>query len=451
MKCFVRKEKKSTKKYNKKMFVCSALALTLCGSLLLTSYLFPESLYRPIPYGEGESAVSSAIEEVLSESESEEASEPQVMQVEAAEVESEPEFSWNEEALEEKTLYVLELGTVKAEPREEAETVSELAKDSEVIVVAKTDNGYYKTKDGGFIAVAALTETAPKFEWSEEAVSKTMMVTVNCKKRLEPRANAQTDGLLVATTVVNIVAKTDKGYYKTDDNIFVSEEYLVDAEISEKQEEESADTADTAKPETPAAPPAAENSSTPSGGNTVVHDGTVKGILNAAPLNPTSTGFAHVDQKIKEVFNQIGIYNMSDTYSKVKAIYDYLIYNTSYGSASYPSAGYGDLTEGSKGYIAWGAMRCLDIHVARCNQYTAAFIAMVRMIGLDAGYIDGMTSASGGGMVGHVWAEVYIGGQTYVFDPQVEDNMTSGTIRYARFCKTYQQVAGRYSNARRLG
>lgn len=438
MKSLTQKEKKSIKIYTKKMMICSALALTLCGSLLLTSYLFPDSLYRPISYGEGESA------SVVSEE-----TQVQAMELSVKETPSEPAFTWSEEAMEETVFYALEDCSIIAEPREDAESLSQVTKDSKITVTAKTDNGYYKLKDGGFVATALVTDVAPKFEWKEEAVSKTMMVTVNCKKRLEPRTDAATDGLIVATTIVNIVAVTDQGFYKTDENIYISEEYLVEAE-------QPTETAEQFSQETQASSSSSSQNQTvvqeqPVVTPPVVHDGTVKGILNAAPLNPQSTGFAHVDQKIQQVFNQIGIYNMPDTYSKVKAIYDYLIYNTSYGSANYPSAGYGDLTEGSKGYIAWGAMRCLDIHVARCNQYTAAFIAMVRMIGLDAGYIDGMTSASGGGMVGHVWAEVYIGGQTYVFDPQVEDNMTSGTIQYARFCKTYQQVSGRYSGGTRLG
>ena len=65
------------------------------------------------------------------------------------------------------------------------------------------------------------------------------------------------------------------------------------------------------------------------------------------------------------------------------------------------------------------------------------------MIGLDSAYVSGSTHASGGGYTGHNWVEVYIGGQTYVFDPQVEDNISGGGT-YQRFCKTYAQVPGKY-------
>lgn len=166
--------------------------------------------------------------------------------------------------------------------------------------------------------------------------------------------------------------------------------------------------------------------------------------MNSAPLNPRSTGYASTDAKIQEIFNQIFTSGMS-TYDKVKACYDYIIYNTSYARGAYvSSAGFGNPSEGNNdAYIAWGALSCLTLGKGSCNTYSCAFIAMMKMIGLDAAYVSGSTHASGGGYVGHNWVEVYIGGQTYVFDPQVEDNISGGGT-YQRFCKTYAQVSGKY-------
>ncbi len=268
------------------------------------------------------------------------------------------------------------------------------------------------------VSIATPVTVSAAFTWTETPTDKVMYLTDPCNRRQQPTTASKSFGVTPAGTAVHVVATTDKNFYKIEDGTFICSDYLVESVVSKQK----------------------------------VHNASIQEILNGATLNPKSTGFANVDQKIQEVFDQIGIDQMPDTYSKVKAIYDYLINTTSYGTNIYPSAGYGNVTEGSQGYIAWNAMALLDRHIGPCNKYTAAFIAMVETIGLDAGYIDGMTARAGGGKIGHVWAEVYIDGVTYVFDPQVEDNMTvNGNIRYDRFCKTYAQLGTKYSNQNRLG
>ena len=263
----------------------------------------------------------------------------------------------------------------------------------------------------------ATVSAASSFTWNETPTDKVMYLTEPCRRRQQPTTASANLGVLPAGSAVHIVAVTDQGFYKLEDGSYMTAQYMTESNPA----------------------------------STAV-SGSIQEILNSAPLNPQSTGVAKVDQKIQEVFQQLGIDSMPDTYSKVKAIYDYIINTTSYGTNVYPCVGYGDVTEGSKGYIAWNTMATLDRHIGPCNKYTSTFIAMVRMIGLDAGYIDGYCSRAGGGMTGHVWAEVYINGQTYIFDPQVEDNMTvNGNIRYDRFCKTTAQMGSRYGSHRRLG
>ena len=84
-------------------------------------------------------------------------------------------------------------------------------------------------------------------------------------------------------------------------------------------------------------------------------------------------------------------------------------------------------------------------HVGVCDDYTAAFVFMTRAIGLESYYQSGQTHKASGGYTGHAWCVMLIDGTQYVFDPQVEDNIAGGgKISYQRFCKTYDEVAGKY-------
>ncbi len=71
-------------------------------------------------------------------------------------------------------------------------------------------------------------------------------------------------------------------------------------------------------------------------------------------------------------------------------------------------------------------------------------MAMMRYIGFDATTVSGLTSMSGGGYGEHTWVEVTLDGTVYVFDPQVDDNMSGSSISHARFCKNYDEVSENY-------
>lgn len=170
-------------------------------------------------------------------------------------------------------------------------------------------------------------------------------------------------------------------------------------------------------------------------------DGKEAKILNSSILSPVATGFDPCDQLVGKVISEITTDDMT-TYGKTKAIYDYLINNCVYGfnarRGDYPRA-FG----GGQEYEA-RAYGMLTGHIGACNDYSAAFWAMTRYIGLDTHIVYGQTHRAGGGYTGHYWCETIIDGTTYVFDPQVEDNMTRGTIKYDRFCKTYDEMPGKY-------
>ena len=161
-------------------------------------------------------------------------------------------------------------------------------------------------------------------------------------------------------------------------------------------------------------------------------------ILNSAQLNPTPTGFEPCDRIVAYTLSRITTPEMS-TYAKVQACYDWLIVNCSYGD------NVNRLKYIDENYGAGRACGMLEGHVGACDDYSCAFAAMMRAIGLNCFTVYGQTSRADGGMTGHVWCAIDIDGEEYVFDPQVEDNIArGGDVYYYRFCKTYDEVYENY-------
>lgn len=177
-------------------------------------------------------------------------------------------------------------------------------------------------------------------------------------------------------------------------------------------------------------------------------DASAKSILNSAKLSPQKTGYKKVDDKVQALLDQFRKEGATDTYSQVKACYDWLIKNTSYGYATNSMLSATDKEFGQPCYspdMAYMAMGPLFDGVGVCDNYTAAFVVMTRAIGLESYSFGGQTRKAGGGYTGHAWAEITINGTDYIFDAQVEDNVAgSGAIRYLYFCKTETQMKNSY-------
>ena len=144
------------------------------------------------------------------------------------------------------------------------------------------------------------------------------------------------------------------------------------------------------------------------------------------------------------VLNQITSDNMT-TYEKVMACHDYLINSSSYGGKGETLM----IDEGIMSTFAcledYNAFLILNSHVGVCDDYTAAFVALTRAIGLESYIMGGQTTKASGGYTPHAWAVIFAGGQEYVFDPQIDDNLTKGgPISYIRFGKRYSEVPGKY-------
>lgn len=153
----------------------------------------------------------------------------------------------------------------------------------------------------------------------------------------------------------------------------------------------------------------------------------VKDRLNSAELKPKEFLKGKDDKILKKHLNKIIDDDMSN-FQKAKACYDYIINNTYY---SY--GGWGNAVES-----------VLENGYGTCTEYSYVYMAMMKYLGFDARTVDGSTAMAGGGYGCHMWVEVKLNGKTYVFDPQVEDDMSNGKINYYRFCKTYSEVSGSY-------
>lgn len=171
-------------------------------------------------------------------------------------------------------------------------------------------------------------------------------------------------------------------------------------------------------------------------------DSSAEGILNSVALNPGRSGFEPLDAVLDNLLPQILTADMN-TYQKVKACYDYLIQNCSYG-----------MNEGVNEYIEYyffgyadevSAYGMLTGHVGVCDDYSAAFAAMMKAVGLDCRVTGGQTTRTNGEYTPHAWCVMNLNGTEYIFDPQVEDNIAKGgAIQYYRFCKRYDEVPGKY-------
>ncbi len=155
---------------------------------------------------------------------------------------------------------------------------------------------------------------------------------------------------------------------------------------------------------------------------------TAESRLNNAVLSPDYCLTGEDDKLVRTYINKITNSSMTN-YQKAAAVYDYLIKNTYYA--------YGGWSEPYKSVLVNG--------FGTCTEYSRVLTAMLRYMGFNARTVDGYTAMAAGGYGYHMWTEVIINGQVYVMDANVDDDMSWGTyISHARFCKTYEEVAGNY-------
>lgn len=296
--------------------------------------------------------------------------------------------------------------TTEMETTTEIETTTELETTKEVETTTKEETTTVQETTTVEETTTALTVTA---------LDKTMYVKSSVNVRSGPSADYGKIGSLSKGKAVKVTGKSDQtGWYRIDYNGkvgYVSDSYLQADPLPEEETTKKQATG-------------------------------LESVINNAKLTPFRSDFTPAYEEIDKVFNSIFKDGMT-TYDKVKACYDYLIKNCSYGN--------NEVMMDYIDYYFYGynyevrSYGMLKGKIGVCDDYSATFATMMQAIGLNCYVVGGQTSKAGGGYTGHAWCEMNINGTIYVFDPQVEDNIAKGgTIKYYRFGKTYDQVPGKY-------
>lgn len=226
--------------------------------------------------------------------------------------------------------------------------------------------------------------------------------------------------------------KTGKGEAKE-----TPQEENTQAEVSE-----SASSSEASAPaeQTPASTPAPSPAPAPAPAQSVNNSGanmasltTAAARLNAAPLNPSYTPYAELNNIINQILSSQTNSSMS-TYQKVKACYMYIINTCSEGKIT---GSYSYKTGGWNMYAQALALFCE--HRGMCDCYSAGFCVLARAIGLNCSQVEGDIP----GFPDHDWCQVNINGTVYIFDVDVEED-TSYSGREHYFCKTYGELSEYY-------
>lgn len=144
-------------------------------------------------------------------------------------------------------------------------------------------------------------------------------------------------------------------------------------------------------------------------------------LLNSAKLYPVKTQYEPVDTMIDTLFAKILKGNMTQA-QKVRACYDYLAQNCSYRFGEHPDMSSRLYEFNEDREAVWLSYSILKDKIGVCDNFSAAFVVMLRRLGFEANLAHGQVGMTSGGYGAHTWVDVVLGGKHYIFDPQVENN-----------------------------
>lgn len=163
-------------------------------------------------------------------------------------------------------------------------------------------------------------------------------------------------------------------------------------------------------------------------------------VLDGAKLTPVRTGYRQLDEDVTVLLARITTPEMS-TSEKVKACYDWLVDNCRYEQQ------YLMFTEKTIRYSEFiRADKMLRDRYGVCDDYSNAFAALVRAIGLNCRVATGTTyDGPPNRFVGHAWNVITVDGTDYIFDAQVDNELArGGENMYYRYCKTEEEIGEYY-------
>lgn len=188
----------------------------------------------------------------------------------------------------------------------------------------------------------------------------------------------------------------------------------------------------------------------------------VKVLLNSAELHPQITGYEELDALMAQI---LAPYETADTYTRVKAAYDWAVLEIDYSWAPYSqnwAPAYDCFVPTYELTYDVGLQQAVPYEIANrsyhalkygegvCYDYAAVFALLARYIGIDAyvhtGYFT-LEAIFGGANCHHGWTELCINGKNYIFDPQRDYRLSwdgTSAIPYDYFGVPYEN-AWRYT------
>ena len=133
------------------------------------------------------------------------------------------------------------------------------------------------------------------------------------------------------------------------------------------------------------------------------------------------TGYSQLDSKIDGILNQIIQPTMADE-EKVKAIYDYLIFN--YEHKSDNNITMLDMSDPNPlQIVALGASHLFNDGYGVCDDFSAAFYVLAIRAGFECNIAGGSYINRDGTKMPHAWNQVKIGGEWFWVDVDVEGSV----------------------------
>lgn len=296
--------------------------------------------------------------------------------------------------------------TVSITTKPETTTSGTTAPETKAVTTADT-----KTTAPSTSAVTAVTTKKP--QWSEKKTDETLYVTVDCYERTGAYIGAPAGSVLKTGSKITVTAVTDTDYYKLKNGRYIHKDYTSKTKPSE-----------TAKPAVSS--PAA---------------GSFEDEINKVTLKPVKTNTKKLDDLVDRILAKIITKGMTNS-QKLKAIYDYIIANSSYEMRIID---YDEMMNfGDNAYLsdedtitAYYAYLILSDGYGVCDNYASAFTVLARAVGFDCYSIGGNVAYSGGGYTGHKWNNIKVGNTWYEFDSQIEDkyNELNGYTSYFYYGK----------------
>lgn len=420
-------------KMNTKKTISAALALILSAAVLTTGC------------GKAEEADVSAADASYSEESfySEETSaetEEVIVSAALTRAELEAKNTWNETQISE-VMYTTQACFSRKVPTAGAETVSKYTKGTKVTVVAATDTGYYKLKDGSFIHSSFLSDTKPGAATTTadddiDEIFDDEETTTTKKSSTTKKTTAQTTQKDSSTTKKTTKKTTTTS--KTNTSSSSSVTYNIDyktkyvyKQLPSAEKQLYANIVEAAKnfqPKVAVPDGLSVNQTIKTYVNVINQEPELFWLPRAIPTNIngyltikyvyTADQVAEIqpalDKNVKTILNTVNQYK--STFSKIKAIYDWIVLNSNFSTSDSE-----DTCSIKNGLTKGADLQCAGY--ARTMQYLfdLSGIQSVVIIGKNP---EGTT---------HAWNKVYCDNGYYIIDATWGDPINKHGEDYIRY------------------